>query len=80
MLSNAEINRIAEKTSELLFETLLVVQDELLTADAAAEMLGWSTPTLLKQADVLGGWKIGRQWRFSKNALMMAVKSGMCDK
>ena len=41
----------------------------LLTTQEAMAVLRISKPTLLKNAERLGGFKVGNQWRFDSNKL-----------
>jgi len=52
-----------------------IVEDEILTAEEAAELLRVGLATLLKESRLgrLPGVKVGREWRYSKQALMQHV-------
>ncbi len=51
------------------------MEDEILTAEEAAELLRVGLATLLKESRLgrLPGVKVGREWRYSKQALMQHV-------
>ena len=51
---------------------VVMVDDEVLTADEAAELLKVSVQTVLKESREgrLPGIKVGREWRYSRLALM----------
>ena len=51
---------------------VVMVDDEVLTADEAAELLKVSVQTVLKESREgrLPGIKVGREWRYSRFALM----------
>src|SRR5690349_25179650 len=50
--------------------------DEVLTADEAATLLKVATPTVLKESREgrLPGVKIGREWRYSRTALLAHLR------
>lgn len=50
--------------------------DEILTAQKAAELLGWSVRTVYNQKDILGGWKWGKKLYFSRKAIENKILSG----
>lgn len=48
--------------------------DEVLTAEKAAELLGWNIRSVYNRKDDLGGWKYGRRLYFSKQFIMQLIK------
>lgn len=57
-------------------------EDEVMSTNEAADFLKVSRTTLMKfvQEGVIPAQKLGRQWRFSKQALLKWLESGQVKK
>lgn len=76
-LSQTELRQLGKYIAEYLYNLQKKDDDELLTTEKVAELLGWKVSTVYNHRKSLGGTRSGKFLYFSRRNIETAIRNGI---